>query len=365
MLEIQSLSEGKCNQKQIKFGGGCDRLIGLDILKVFAIFMIVLFHISRHGGFYDNTSGVMKIFLNFVYAMFWPSVNIFVYVSFYLIIKKNKVTLKNFIKLFFQIIFYNLIMCVILYLFKSDNFSLKLIMKSFLPVLYSYNWFAGIYLIAYMLAPLLLKIINNLNFKEYSIVVAIILACVLGKTFIGIDFLEISDGFNYIWFIILFFIVGYQVKFSYVISKKNCLIIYFLALLLSFIYMLKTKAQNVCEYTNILCLFQTISLFNLLYDIKIKNKFINKLILLLATSTFGIYLFHDNDLSKPIIYYKIIKTQNYFASPNVLLYYFLTAVVIILVGLIIETIRKFLFKRFETLIKFIEIKSNKTLKNEQ
>lgn len=318
--------------------------------------LIIVHHVSKHGGFYENATGATKIILDVADALFRPSVNIFVYVSAYLIIKKGQASLKNFLRLLIQIIFYSIVTYSIACLANFEAFSVETLFECFLPISYTAFWFSKAYLIMYIISPLLLKIVQNLKQKEYAITIFVLLLIIAYCTiFTNSIFLPFENGFNAIWFAVLFIFAGYQVRFGYAIKKYVFLIVY-LANTVILYFIIINASMNV-NYTNILVVLQTISLFNLVYDITIKNKICNKLISYISTCTFGVYMIHDSRFIQPYLYSIVFKTQNYYTLSSALLYFIMFVIIIFISGLIFESFRKMLFKGVSWLYNKIKKRS--------
>lgn len=325
------------------------RLLGLDILKILSTFLIVIHHLSKHGGFFQNATPTNQAVLTIANALFLPSVNIFVFVSAYLINKKGKASWKNYLKLYGQILFYTLLTYTLACLLKFETFSLKVLIKNFLPISYPVFWFAKAYLVMYLISPLLLKITQNMQKKEYLITIIISLIIItICSYFKKISFLPLESGFNAIWFAVLFIFAGYQAKFGVNLKKYITLIIFAISSICACFIILKYKMS--VNYTHIIVVVQTISLFNLMYDIKTTNKIISKIITYISTCTFGIYLLHDGKFIQSKLYNNIFQTYNYYSQSNSLAYFLLFLMIIFIAGIIVETIRKLCIKLIKKII---------------
>lgn len=331
------------------------RLIGLDVLKCLSMFFIVIHHVSKHGGFFANSTGTNKIILEILNALFLPSVNIFVYISAYLIIQKGKTNIRKYINLYAQIVFFSLFTFFICCIFKLYKVSFSDFFKCFLPISFNLFWFCREYLLLYIIAPLLLKIVQTLNKKEYVITISLIFAILLYSNIFNILILPIESGFSFIWFIILFLLAGYQYKFGFGVKKYIHIIVYTASSLLS-VFIIKLNALTI-DYSNVITVLQTISLFNILYNININNKHITNIISYIATCTLGIYLLHDGYFIQPVLYTKIFKTYNHFNN-NLLLHFFAFVFIIFFAGLIVESIRKLIIKCFKYIIYKCKSKNN-------
>jgi len=330
---------------------GKSRLIGLDVLKILATIFIILHHVSKHGHFYENTTGTVHVILQITNALFLPSVNIFVFISSYLIIKKGRSSFKHYLYLYAQIVFYSILAFIITCILKYNTLSIRTIVYCCLPITYSFFWYCKEYLLFYMVSPLLLKIVKSLNRKEYTITILIIFGILLYSNIMDILILPLNSGFSFVWFIVLFVIAGYQFNYGFKLRKFIFAIIFAFTSLLS-IVIIKEKGLNV-DYTNFITVIQTISLFNLLYDVKINNKVLTKMISYVSTCTFGIYLLHDGVFVQPVLYKHILQTNRFFNN-HALLHWVVFILVIFVAGLIVDTIRKIMLKGIRLFVRKIK-----------
>lgn len=328
------------------------RLIGLDILKILSMFFIIIHHVSKHGMFYDNSLGFSRHVLTGLNALFLSSVNIFVFISSYLIIRKGKVSIKHYFYLYAQIVSYGLLTYFISGILGYNGLSLRTIINCFFPITNPMFWFCKEYLLLYLISPLLLKIVHNLNKKEYTITTIGILFLLLYCNIAKVEIIPFNSGFNVIWFIVLFLLAGYQFKFGINIKKHIFLILFIISSALSTL-IIRNKGMEV-NYSNFITIVQTLSAFNLLYDINIKNKFIAKPIKYISTCTLGIYLLHDGTCIQPFLYSRLFKTYKFFDN-NILLYFFMFVFLIFVLGLIVESGRKI---SLNIIMKFSRKKSN-------
>lgn len=324
------------------------RLIGLDILKILSMFFIIIYHVSLHGGFYNNSTGFSHFILSILNALFLPSVNIFVFVSSYLIIKKGRVSIKRYMNLWAQIVFYTVLTYFIACICSMKSLTIIDFIKCFFPVTFSFFWFCREYLILYIISPLLLKLVQSLNKKEYTILfIAIIGLCFWCTLVRDFSILFLHNGFSVIWFVLLFLLAGYQHRFGIDLQKKIFGIVFILLSVLAYLTVVKSRLS--VNYANIIIVIQTLSLFNLMYDINIKNRFMTKCLGYISTCTLGIYLVHDGAFSQSYLYRIIFKTYQHFDN-NLLLWFFIFVAIIFIVGLIIETFRKLTIMFFKRVV---------------
>ena len=93
-------------------------------------------------------------------------------------------------------------------------------------------------------------------------------------------------------------------------------------------------------YSNPLIIIQTIALFSLFSTLEIKSKFIN----IVASSTLGVYLIHDNNYIRKVLYKFLNINKISTSSYRFIIYLLVSAIGIFIVCSIIELIRQLVFK---------------------
>ena len=157
---------------------------------------------------------------------------------------------------------------------------------------------------------------------------------------------------NLLWFVYLYMIAAYLRKYDVKSLKDNRDNIFIIISLTLFLFMLLVIIKNIGlkgavanNLTNQLnrknslpILILSIYFFAFIKNIKIKE---NKIITVLAQSSFAVYLIHMNLIFVKYLYYKILKIQNYYDSNTFLLlgYIVLTSIIIYIVCVFIDIIR--------------------------
>ena len=113
----------------------------LNLLKIIAIFMIVIFHCVYKGIEFAKLPEYNK-FLYYVFFHFGEiGVNIFMIISGYFLINKNQIEKKKIFKLIFEIYLYSFLAIAILFLFNKYTFDIK----DIFPINFSYYWYITYY----------------------------------------------------------------------------------------------------------------------------------------------------------------------------------------------------------------------------
>lgn len=314
------------------------RLPGLDLLKILSMLLIIFHHLSKHGGFWAASMGATRWGIAVLNGLFAPSVNIFVLVSAYLMIKRGRVTVKGYLRLYAEVVFYTALSYAVACLLGAQSFSAVMLLKSFLPISYPVFWFAKMYFLMYLAASLLLVVVKHLEKKQYTVTVGAIFLILSLQTFLRLDILPLFNGFSALWFMLLFLLAGYWERFGFSLKKRYWALIY----AVSTVYMCLWVYQNGLDigYTHVGVALQTMSAFGLLHDLRCDRRWLNKLMVWLSSCTFGIYLLHDSDLIRTLLYERILRTPSYYTRATAMLWIGLLAFMILFIGLVAESLRK-------------------------
>ena len=150
------------------------RELGIEILRILAMFLIVCQHFINHGGFLKN-AGDYTFFLNLTNVLFSPAVNVFVLISGYFSIN-SKFKIKKCLSLWLQVFFFSILMLLISSLFDvsiSDNY----VYQSLTPVISKIYWFFSAYILLYLTTPYLVAMLNAITRKQFTWLVIGIFIC--------------------------------------------------------------------------------------------------------------------------------------------------------------------------------------------
>lgn len=339
-----------------------ERLYNIELLRIIAMILIILTHAMGHGGVLssvDNNS-LHYYILNFIYSCSVISVNIFVLISGFFLCKSS-FKVKKLLFLVFEVVLYSLLIYLMLVITKQVDFSFKELILSLFPIVTGKYWFITCYVLLYIFSPYLNVVINNISKKTHAFL--IILCCVIFSiiptVIYFVDAFNVNGGYSLIWFIVLYFIAAYIRNYIKVTDKKNwiSLVIFASSTLLiftSFIiidkYFTFLSNRLLFVYNSILLLISSVSLLVWFLGININNK-IGKTINFIAKYTLIVYLIHDNNLLRSILW-SALNLSKYLN--NGVIYIALTIVVIsiFVVCLIIAVLVNFVYnKAFNYLYK--------------
>lgn len=333
-----------------------DRQSNFEVLRIIAMFCIVLGHAMTHGTLLNARENISDFnFLIFRFLAYGgkTGVYLFVLITGYFMIYSN-ISLRKVIKIWLPIFFWSVTLTLIVG-FAINQLSFKDIVMSGLPILFNRYWFMSTYVFLYILIPIINHAILNLNTRQELLV-----------TILGFFIILPSDYFygNNInsWFVSFCFTytIGAIIR-KRKLLKNRCFINIGVSILLiglvanafcSFIITyaynsapLLTSLSTVLQKETLFCLFVAVGLF---IWVGSKNIPYIKIINTIASVTFGIYLIHDNGKMEYFLWDKLFH-MNLVNYPLIhsLLYVLICASSVFLVCSIIELIRKALFDKLE------------------
>lgn len=320
------------------------RQSGIELFRIITMLMIVMHHYVVNSGMlsilYENPISVESLFLITIGGFGKIGINCFVLITGYFMCKSN-ITLKKFLKLLLQILFYKLIITLIFAIAKyPTEWSVVSIIKGLLPITGIGKDFIGCYLIFFLFIPFLNILIKNLNEKTHGL---LLLACLIPFTVIA-NIPSVNVTINYVlWFVIIYFIGAYiRLYKQELFAKKWWSLVFIASIVLScasiivllfarkyFSFSDKSAHYFVADSNKILAVITAVSGFITFKNLNIKySKFIN----VTASACFGVLLIHANsNAMRAWLWGDMLKNVEYLGSNWVYLH-FVLSVTIIYVG---------------------------------
>lgn len=363
------------------------RNYSLDLLKIIAILMIVMFHYTYKGIIYNQLTNFNKIIYSIVFHFGEIGVNLFMLITGYFLCKQEKINKNKVIRFILDVYFYSILSIIIVICFKKYVFSYQ----DLFPISFSYYWYITAYIIIYILSPYINKLIKSLTQKEYRnlLTILFIIFSVI-PTFVG--FLQgDTEGFyfynRFVWLIYMYLIGSYICLYK---DKLNILKLTTLnlvkklfslsiILILFIIFLFKLNIPILIPYdgiqlikpyfmwqpNSILVFLVSTLIFLIFVKLNIKEL---KIIKLLSASTIGIYMLHEHHKFVSVLWYDILPVSKYFKSYKLYFYILFGSILVCLAGTVIFYIKKYTFdKLIDYLLNNINIlnlrrKNEKTIK---
>ena len=290
------------------------RIIGIDIARIISAFFIINHHLIYHGlpSFITKNLSFRNKLLLFLNTIFCSGVTIFGMISGF--VGFNSYNYANLIYLLFQTSFYNIF--IRMYYKKSKaNIELDLYHLVF-PVFMSGYWYFKEYFSLYFFLPLINSGIKSLEMREIgrlNLSLFLLFSCFNQIKHYSLrfrkDIFYLSNGFSYMWLIILYIFGSYFGRFNYVSHNYNKYITFFICLsvilsasfLRNQIIIYKIEHNNhvnkmIIEYTSPSSVIISICSIILFSKLNVVSIVIKKLISFFAPLTYGIYLIHSHGL---------------------------------------------------------------------
>lgn len=342
----------------------------IEIIRIIAIIFIIFSHYSVHSDIIKSALPIgFNRYILEISVLGNIGVILFILIMGYYSIDSS-IKFKKIIKLWFQVLFYSIIIYLIFVLLKLEKFSIMAFLKVCLPITSNSYWFFTCYIILYLLSPFINIFLNRMTKKEFIIYLLSMLFIISIYGFITMHNFYCNELIQFI----LFYSLGAYLKqypenffiknrFKIIFISTICLLLSPLLfdLLGTKINFFATNSSYFFNRTSIISILFSIALFSIFLK---KDIFSNKLINNISACTFGIYLIHDNNYIRTILWTNILKVQKYVTTNYFIFHMIISIIMIFLICLLIEAIRKFiiekhLFKILDKKIDNIQLKIEK------
>ena len=341
------------------------RQLNFEILRIIAMCMIITMHYLTKGLNVPKLSEDLSLFNMLwwlIYAFSVGAVNIYVLISGYFL-ADSRWRIDKVFSLYLTVWLYSILVPLTLGalgIVDLGRLSLGDWQQLLLPIEYEHYWFATAYVMMYILTPVLAIAVRSLNRELLRGVIAglVVLFSVLKSInpyLIPWD----KYGNDVLWFIVLFMIAGYIRRFGIQASITVRVLTYILTSILIFVSelilgvivnktgKLEYMLDMLCANNHILVLLASVALFTAFIELKTDtiNEKAGKIILLFSSSTFGIYLLHENLLvrSRWALWLGVDRLNN---TALKLLYLIISIAALFAVGTLIDRVRAGLFNVF-------------------
>lgn len=355
------------------------REANIEFLRIIAMLMVTMIHCIDNGLLMkniDNLSVYNYVLVTFLRTCVGIANGLFIIISGYYQIN-NKFNLRKILKLWGKTLFYSLFIFVVIHFVNGRTY----LFQSFFPISTGIYWFISAYIALYFIAPILNIVLNKLKKNQFKflVIVFLIMFGILKIIFIAETFL------GTLFPIIMYYVVGaYIRKFVEIKPKQHYLTKFWsIALIATFLNIIIVMASRIIQnnillivinnisnrfldYSNILLVFMTALLFMKFKTIEIKSNKLSKFITLLSPSMLSIYIIQENIHFRSL--WRLDGVLNYSNSIVMVPYMFLVVILVFLVCLLIDLLRRgiyfaikkipIIFKGISTLNKKIDNISN-------
>ncbi|MGT2930570.1 acyltransferase [Streptococcus dentasini] len=279
-----------------------ERNLGIDLLRIFAMLMIIVTHILGKGGIREEVDGSTDIYYWttwLIQVTAYGAVNCYALISGYVGIHSHYRYSKA-VLLWLQVIFYTLGFGLVFTLAGQDVTEQDWL-SAFFPVIKGQYWYITAYFGLLVFMPLLnigLSKISNRDLK-YIVIVAIFFFSVMPALFnTRVDEFSFDRGFSMNWLTVLYIIGAYLKRLDLVRLFRERTLALIFAVSIAVTFVMKFIMGDIWYwYTSPSLLAGSLAIFIWFEtrSIKRKGRFA-RLIQFFSPTTLGIYLVHLNPL---------------------------------------------------------------------
>lgn len=295
-----------------------ERQSNIELLRIILMFAIILHHLIYHNYLFiiDHSNHIIAMIL---YSGAKVAVICFILIMGYFSLE-SKFNIKKIITLILELLFYELMFSLI---FLNKDFTINEFMKNV-----NQYWFINVYLIIYLLSPIIKKYIINAPkiLQIFIIIIMFIIALKYPRT----RYIKI------LWFAIVFICGAYTKKY---LNIKNKFFLLLVVVISYSLIVITNEEENLVSILNLICAIFLLLLFS---NIKIKP---NSLINNISKYTLGIYLVHDNVYVREFIIQQGLFMKEMFFTDVFIIYTLIIAILIYFVSLVIDYIRNKAFQK--------------------
>lgn len=341
------------------------RKSNFELLRIVAILLVITSHFCVHSNkaiyFQNPYTFNINYFLTLIFTTGNIANNIFILITGYFMVKKEKNN-KKIISLILDMEFYS----ISIYLILNALGLIKNIspLKSIFAIFYG-NWFCIYYIILYLISPYLNHILNTLpKEKIKKLIITLLILISVVPTFIDVWGFTSHDVF------ILSYLIGGYIRL-YLDKKQDTkrikivllytIVLVILCVLSLYLIGITFKIFPFIEYYPHKLLVNNTSIFVIIIAtcifLLVKNKNIqyNRSINVASTTVLGIYLIHDNELLRYIIWNKFVPIDLYFTKWYFPIYAIIKILIVFIICYIIVKIKQMILnKPFNYIVDKIE-----------
>lgn len=356
---------------------------GIELLKIFAIFVIVINHtvqsltneaynIPNNGFVIDisrATTNIQCILLQIFRHFGVLGNSVFFIGSAWFLLKSKNWNKKKWLFMVIEIWVVSIVIFIITYIILHGNISIGIIISSLFPTTFGNNWYMTCYLLFYPIHPILNSIVNMMNQRQLfrSTLVMVFL-------YVFMNFINCSWFFSsaIILWITIYFAIAYMQKYlmSFVDNIRENIILFiigvigFIGIILItdicglYSQVLSDKVMRWVNNCNPFLLAMSIAMFNIARNIHFKNRFINYI----SKLSLLIYIIHENIILRtyfrPAMWNYVYKRFGY---SDVIQWVFIISFIIFIFGILcsilyVLTLQRFVNKVSGKLYEVVRIK---------
>lgn len=202
----------------------------------------------------------------------------------------------------FNVIFVSIILLLIMAIIAPTNITVSNIIKSLFPVTTMHYWFLVAYLVLCMSAPMLNILIDNLVQRTH-LFISVLGFVVMSLYYVSNPFVPgeiyVGNPRGLLWFYYLYIISSYIRKYNVHIKKKilipTCLVAIVIVFWMTFLGISNIKQMQLLQNYSVFPFILSLGVFLLFKSMEINAKRICKIIAVLSSCSFYVYIIQEHD----------------------------------------------------------------------
>ena len=339
------------------------RQCNLDLLRIFAMFFIVLLHSVDHSGVLEAVTDQGKLscslYVYFIYALTQICVNCYILLSGYFLVT-SRFKLSKLVTLWLETVVYSLLFKLVFMLSGAEPISITSLVSCFVPITTGRYWFITIYFGMYLLSPFLNAAIRALGCKKHALLNAVLFVLMSAWSSLhpSIAGMNSGGGWGLAWFVVLYLLGAWLRLYyrpNYKILPKLLSWLSIPALMTVALFVAKylgigiavSVTRNWFSYDSVPVYLATLIFFCMFLNLrKPEGGFLTKLISFVSPLTFGVYLIHAHASVSPWLW------EHSMLSKHTQELYFPLMQICIVIGvfcvcILIDAARNLLFRSLE------------------
>lgn len=329
----------------------------LELLRIIAMLMIVAHHFAVHSEFHfpSDTITLNRLYQQFIFMGGSLGNDIFVIISGYFLVNSSKLNFRRLFNLWIRLFFYSVVIYIVLLFSGMKTFDLKTAIEVLMPVIKEQWWFASTYFVLYLVHPyinILLHSFSRDNYKKFLASVLIYWCIIPTLTNSNFQSSQLLN-FQLINFICIYSLGGYIRLWADDFGSKKFIwpgiafiLLNFLSVIVLDILGLKFTflGQNAAYLCGMMRPFTLIASLCMLISFRHLDIKHNKIINVIASATFGVYLIHDSSFVRHFLWIDLFRNTSFQDSVYLIPYSIIVIFIVYISCTIIELIRSKVFR---------------------
>lgn len=346
-------------------------MANLDLLRCVAMMMVVALHYLGKGGLLADLTtehlGAAQLAAWLLECFCIVAVNVYMLISGYFLCQSS-FKLSRLIQLWLQVWTYSVafgLLGALTGVLAETDFDTHYLLTLIFPVSMEHYWFMTAYFFLYLLLPFTGMAAAKMSRRQMQLAVGLLFGmfCIL-KSVLPVRLETDEKGYDFLWYLCVFMTAVYVRRFGIPFLKKTrhalgmyvggCILAFGETFFLREIYLRTGSLERVMkislEYNHIFPFLAALGLFGVFQGIRLEGKAAD-VISRTASCTLGVYLLHEN-LGLRYTWQNWLKADQVAsameagtagAAGSLILWTALAVAVVFLCGILIETLRKWIF----------------------